>query len=91
MFVLVSLNYQHKFSLKLSVRYIALFVYLRRPISLKITVDFFVLFLLSRGGNVFGSVDYLNAMDTRQYLYCLSPRPELYEENTVLKVLVFFV
>lgn len=30
-------------------------------------------------------MDYLNSMDTRQYLYCLTPKPELYEENKVLK------
>ncbi|WAR23492.1 TPC13-like protein [Mya arenaria] len=41
--------------------------------------------LTQGNGNVFGPVDYLNAMDTRQYLYCLTPRPELYEENKVLK------
>ncbi|XP_046361580.1 trafficking protein particle complex subunit 13-like isoform X3 [Haliotis rufescens] len=34
---------------------------------------------------VFGKANYLNQMDTRQYLYCLSPRPELYSENKVLK------
>lgn len=38
-----------------------------------------------RVGSVFGKVDYLNSMDTRQYLYCLTPKPELYEENKVLK------
>ncbi|XP_052284198.1 trafficking protein particle complex subunit 13-like isoform X2 [Dreissena polymorpha] len=37
------------------------------------------------GDNVFGKVDYLNSMDTRQYLYCLTPRPQLYEANKVLK------
>ncbi|XP_060576293.1 trafficking protein particle complex subunit 13-like isoform X2 [Ruditapes philippinarum] len=36
-------------------------------------------------GNVFGKVDYLNPMDTRQYLYCLAPKPEMYQENKVLK------
>ena len=34
---------------------------------------------------MFGKVDYLNPMDTRQYLYCLSPKPELYKDNKVLK------
>lgn len=36
-------------------------------------------------GQVFGRVDYLNPMDTRQYLYCLSPKPELYKDTKVLK------
>ncbi|KAL4236616.1 Trafficking protein particle complex subunit 13 [Mactra antiquata] len=36
-------------------------------------------------GNVFGRVDYLNPADTRQYLYCLTPKAELYLENKVLK------
>ena len=36
-------------------------------------------------GQVFGKVDYLNPMDTRQYLYCLSPKPELYKDTKVLK------
>ena len=34
---------------------------------------------------MFGKVDYLNPMDTRQYLYCLSPKPELYQDTKVLK------
>ncbi|XP_041356918.1 trafficking protein particle complex subunit 13-like isoform X1 [Gigantopelta aegis] len=34
---------------------------------------------------VFGKPNYLNAMDTRQYLYCLTPNSELYGENKVLK------
>lgn len=38
-----------------------------------------------RSGQVFGKVDYLNPMDTRQYLYCLSPKPELYKDTKVLK------
>ncbi|PVD23698.1 hypothetical protein C0Q70_16971 [Pomacea canaliculata] len=36
-------------------------------------------------GHLFGAVDYLSANDTRQYLYCLTPRPELYAETKVLK------
>lgn len=35
--------------------------------------------------HLFGAVDYLSANDTRQYLYCLTPRPELYAETKVLK------
>ena len=34
---------------------------------------------------VFGKVNYLNSMDTRQYLYCLSPKPEVLKELKVLK------
>jgi hypothetical protein len=34
---------------------------------------------------VFGKVNYLNAMDTRQYLYCLTPKPEIIKELKVLK------
>lgn len=34
---------------------------------------------------VFGKVNYLNAMDTRQYLYCLTPKPEVIKELKVLK------
>ena len=44
---------------------------------------FFLQFYSS--GQVFGKVDYLNPMDTRQYLYCLSPKPELYKDTKVLK------
>nr|KAG5705877.1 hypothetical protein BaRGS_030767 [Batillaria attramentaria] len=36
-------------------------------------------------GHLFGGADYLSSNDTRQYLYCLAPRPELYSENKVLK------
>ncbi|XP_070196240.1 trafficking protein particle complex subunit 13-like [Littorina saxatilis] len=36
-------------------------------------------------GRLYGGVDYLSGSDTRQYLYCLSPRPELYADNKVLK------
>ncbi|CAI9727254.1 Hypothetical predicted protein [Octopus vulgaris] len=34
---------------------------------------------------VFGKVNYLNSLDTRQYLYCLTPKPEAYLESKVLK------
>ncbi|XP_064605247.1 trafficking protein particle complex subunit 13-like isoform X2 [Liolophura sinensis] len=34
---------------------------------------------------VFGKVNYLKPMDTRQYLYCLTPKAELYKDNKVLK------
>ncbi|KAK3089805.1 hypothetical protein FSP39_006667 [Pinctada imbricata] len=34
---------------------------------------------------VFGKVNYLNPMDTRQYLYCLTPKPEAVHEIKVLK------
>ena len=34
---------------------------------------------------MFGKLNYLNPTDTRQYLYCLTPNPELYGENKVLK------
>ncbi|XP_076440909.1 trafficking protein particle complex subunit 13-like isoform X1 [Babylonia areolata] len=36
-------------------------------------------------GRLYGGVEYLSANDTRQYLYCLTPRPELYSDNKVLK------
>ena len=47
--------------------------------------DVLPLLYFNRSGQVFGKVDYLNPMDTRQYLYCLSPKPELYKDNKVLK------
>ena len=34
---------------------------------------------------LYGGVDYLSGNDTRQYLYCLTPRPELYADKKVLK------
>ncbi|XP_012946357.1 trafficking protein particle complex subunit 13 [Aplysia californica] len=34
---------------------------------------------------VFGTMDCLSPKDTRQYLYCLSPRPELYSDTRLLK------
>ncbi|KAK3591158.1 hypothetical protein CHS0354_029005 [Potamilus streckersoni] len=34
---------------------------------------------------VFGKVDYLNPNDIRQYLYCLCPHPELYNDSHILK------
>ncbi|XP_074654158.1 trafficking protein particle complex subunit 13-like [Tubulanus polymorphus] len=34
---------------------------------------------------VFGKINMLNPMDTRQYLYCLVPKPELYGESKVIK------
>lgn len=34
---------------------------------------------------VFGKVNYLNSMDTRQYLYCLTPKPEVLKELKVLR------
>ncbi|VDH91879.1 trafficking protein particle complex subunit 13 [Mytilus galloprovincialis] len=40
---------------------------------------------MERPDMVFGKVNYLNAMDTRQYLYCLTPKPEVIKELKVLK------
>ncbi|CAL1529945.1 unnamed protein product [Lymnaea stagnalis] len=34
---------------------------------------------------VFGTMDCLSPNDTRQYLYCLTPRPELYADTRLLK------
>ncbi|XP_013389864.1 trafficking protein particle complex subunit 13 isoform X6 [Lingula anatina] len=34
---------------------------------------------------VFGSVNYINPLDSRQYLYCLTPKTEMYSENKVIK------
>lgn len=34
---------------------------------------------------MFGSVDYLRPLDTRQYLYCLAPKSEMYSETKILK------
>ncbi|XP_064624897.1 trafficking protein particle complex subunit 13-like isoform X2 [Lineus longissimus] len=34
---------------------------------------------------VYGKVNVLNPMDTRQYLYCLTPKPELYGESKIIK------
>lgn len=41
--------------------------------------------MYSRATLVFGKVNYLKPMDTRQYLYCLTPKAELYKDNKVLK------
>ena len=48
-----------------------------------ISTDSFILFHRSRP--VFGTLDCLSPKDTRQYLYCLSPRPELYSDTRLLK------
>lgn len=34
---------------------------------------------------VFGTLDCLSPNDTRQYLYCLTPRPEIYSDTRLLK------
>ncbi|CAG5134188.1 unnamed protein product, partial [Candidula unifasciata] len=34
---------------------------------------------------VFGTLDCLSPSDTRQYLYCLTPRPEIYSDTRLLK------
>ena len=44
-----------------------------------------ILYLCFRPDVVFGKVNYLNPMDTRQYLYFLTPKPDLLREVKVLK------
>ena len=34
---------------------------------------------------VFGKVNYMTPLDIRQYLYCLSPKPEMYSDPKLLK------
>ena len=34
---------------------------------------------------VFGRVNYMNPLDVRQYLYCLTPKPELHNDPKYLK------
>ncbi len=34
---------------------------------------------------VFGRVNYMNPLDVRQYLYCLTPKPEMYADGKLLK------
>ncbi|XP_054612980.1 trafficking protein particle complex subunit 13 isoform X1 [Dunckerocampus dactyliophorus] len=38
-----------------------------------------------RGVSTFGKMSYLQPMDTRQYLYCLKPKPEYAEKAGVIK------
>ncbi|XP_032885699.1 trafficking protein particle complex subunit 13 isoform X4 [Amblyraja radiata] len=37
------------------------------------------------GSSTFGKMTYLQSMDTRQYLYCLKPKPEFSEKAGVIK------
>lgn len=42
-------------------------------------------FLLLCSESTFGKMSYLQPMDTRQYLYCLKPKPEFAEKAGVIK------
>lgn len=34
---------------------------------------------------MYGKANYMNPLDTRQYLYCLTPLPDMYKDTKVLK------
>lgn len=40
---------------------------------------------ISVSESTFGKMSYLQPMDTRQYLYCLKPKPEFAEKAGVIK------
>lgn len=42
-------------------------------------------FLDFRSESTFGKMSYLQPLDTRQYLYCLKPKPEFAEKAGVIK------
>ena len=42
-------------------------------------------FLSISESSVFGRVNYMTPLDVRQYLYCLTPKPEMYADIKLLK------
>lgn len=44
-----------------------------------------IVFVVLCSESTFGKMSYLQPMDTRQYLYCLKPKPEFAEKAGVIK------
>ena len=45
----------------------------------------YILYFSDETAAVFGKVNYLNPLDMRQYLYCLTPKPDVAEDTKLLK------